>query len=36
MINKICKSIIHFRYIDIGIYILMDEDVISFSYSSIK
>lgn len=23
-------------YIDIGIYILMDEDVISFSYSSIR
>lgn len=24
------------RYIDIGIYILMDEDVISFSYSSTR
>lgn len=25
-----------FRYINIGIYILMDEDVISFSYSSTR
>lgn len=25
-----------FRYVDIGIYILMDEDVISFSYSSTR
>lgn len=25
-----------FRYIDIGIYVLMDEDVISFSYSSTR
>lgn len=25
-----------FRYVDIEIYILMDEDVISFSYSSTR